>query len=304
MDAHASEIDTASIERAVAFARDAGTAQLVIVQGARVLADEAFSPEPVDVYAVQKGLVSVMVGMAEDRGLLGLSDPVSAHLGAGWTQLPPSAEQRLTIRAVLDMTTGVDDELQLLGTVGVTWRYDNMSYNYLKTVLETVTDLSLAELSEAWLFGPLGMGSTRWVERSVLRPDGRAITGLLSTARDIARFGTMVRRGGDGLAPQSYVGSLGRPGSEENPAWGLCWWNNDQPHHRLPRAESEVRIGPVVPGAPADTITARGAAENRLYVVPSLDLVVARTFAPVRGERPTPFDAGFWEALVGDEHSR
>ena len=297
MEAGSSQVGAASIERAVAFAREVGTAQLVIARGADLLADEAFSPEPTDVYAVQKGLVSVMFGMAQDRGLLDLDDPVSDHLGAGWTHLEASDEGRLTVRAVLDMTTGLDAELRPLGAVGVTWRYDNVSYNYLKTVLEVVTGLPLPELSRAWVFDPLGMGSTHWVERSVVRPDGKAITGLVSTARDLARFGTMVLRRGDGLVPPAYVASLGRPGSEDNPAWGLCWWNNDQAHHRLPRAEAEVRTGPVVPGAPADTITARGAAENRLFVVPSLDLVVARTFAPVAGERPDAFDAGFWAAL-------
>lgn len=95
------------------------------------------------------------------------------------------------------------------------------------------------------------------------------------------------------------VRSLARPGSEANPAWGLCWWNNDQPHHRLPRTESELQVGPVIPRAPADTIAARGAAENRLFVVPSLDLVIARTTAPVPGERPAPFDEPFWTRLLG-----
>ena len=105
--------------------------------------------------------------------------------------------------------------------------------------------------------------------------------------------------GGGGVAPADYVRSLGKPGSEANPAWGLCWWNNDQPHHRLPRRESELQAGPVIPGAPADTIAARGAAENRLFLVPSLDLVVARTTVPVPGERPVPFDEPFWTRLLG-----
>ena len=45
-------------------------------------------------------------------------------------------------------------------------------------------------------------------------------------------------------------------------------------------------------------IAARGAMENYLYVVPSLDLVVARTARPIkRGQGPTGFDRRFWEAL-------
>ena len=288
-----------SIADAVAFAAASGTAQLVIVRSGDVLADEVFEDRPVDVYAVQKGLVTVLVGIAEERGLLGLDDAVSDHLGPGWTHLPAHRESAVTIRAVLNMTTGLDDELRPLGEVGVTWRYDNISYNYLATLLEIVTGQTLADLSQSWLFGPLGMGSTQWVERAVFRPDGVAITGLESTARDLAGFGSMILAGSGGVAPPDYVRSLGTPGSEANPAWGLCWWNNDQPHHRLPRRESELQAGPVIPGAPADTIAARGAAENRLFVVPSLDLVVARTTVPVPGERPVPFDEPFWTRLLG-----
>ena len=294
------ELGERSLARALAIAAEAGTAQLVIACAGEVVVDEVYEPAPVDVYAVQKALVSVMFGSAEDRGLLGLDDPVSDYLGAGWTRLPPDSEAKLTIRAVLDMTTGVDAQLRPLGEVGVSWRYDNVSYNYLKTVLEIATDRSLNDLTEEWLCEPLGMDSTSWVDRAVLRPDGKPITGLWSTAGDLARFGAMVLAGGEGVATAGHVASLGRPGSEENPSWGLCWWNNDQGHHRLPRRESEVQPGPVMPEAPADTIAARGAMENRLYVVPSLDLVVARTAVPVgRGQRPVPFDRPFWKALAG-----
>lgn len=290
----------AVLERAVAFAAEAGTAQLMIVRDGEVVVDEVFVDDAVDVYAVQKGLVSVLFGIAQERGLLGLTDPVSDHLGIGWTQLSGDAESELRIESVLDMVTGVDAELRPLGEIGVTWRYDNVSYNYLKTVLEVVTGQPFDEICQAWLFDPLAMTSTRWVERPVHRPDGKAITGLMSTARDLTRFGSMVLRGGDGLAPQDYLRSLGRPGSDENPAWGRCWWNNDQTHHRLPRTESEVRQGHVIPGAPADTIAARGALENRLYVVRSLDMVVARTAAPPEaGRRPVAFDKPFWERLAG-----
>ncbi len=297
-----SDVDDAALVDAVAFAAESGTSQLVVMRGGEVLVDEVFEAEPVDVYAVQKGLVSVMVGIAEDRGLLSLDDPVSDHLGAGWTQLPTAAEAEVRVRTVLDMTTGMDDELRPRGQVGVSWRYDNISYNYLKLVLETVTGQSLREVSQAWLFDTLGMASTRWVDRRVLRPDGHPITGLVSTARDLAAFGAMVVRGGAGVAPSEHLASLGRPGSQENPSWGLCWWNNDQAHHRFPRRESEQRSGPVTPEAPPDMISVRGAMENCLHLVPSLELVVARTARAVdRGARPVPFDRRFFALLAGGE---
>ena len=295
-------LDDAALARAVDFAREADTAQLTIAHRGEVVVELADDPDPLDVFAVQKVLVSAMCAIAEDRDLLRLDDPVADHLGTGWTQLDPGAEQRLTIERVLDMTTGVDQELRPLGEVGVSWRYDNVSYNYLKTLLEIVSGRSMSELTEGWLLGPLGMTSTRWVERQVTRPDGRAITGMLSTSSDLARYGALVLAGGGDLVPAGHIARIGRPGSDENPSWGLCWWNNDQDHHRLPGSEGAVRPGPTVPAAPADLLLARGAMENRLYVVPSMELVVARTFRAVsRDQRPVRFDQPFWELLLGSD---
>ncbi|MEM9650681.1 MAG: serine hydrolase [Actinomycetota bacterium] len=291
--------DDGALNNAVALAATIGTAQLVIARTDKTLVECSFDPDPVDVYAVQKGLVSVLFCVAEAQGLLHLDDPVSAHLGPGWTELPAASEARLRIDTVLNMTTGMDDELRPLGEVGVTWRYNNIAYNYLKTVLESVTGRSMDEISKSWLFEPLGMTSSRWVDRQVMRPDGQPVTGLLSTAHDLARFGMMVLTGGGDVVPADHLRLLGRPGSVENPAWGLCWWNNDQAHHRLPRSPSEQRPGRITPEAPEDLIAARGAVENRLYLVPSLDLVVARTAKPVgRHARPEPFDRPFWQTLT------
>ncbi|MEM7092295.1 MAG: serine hydrolase [Actinomycetota bacterium] len=293
------EIGNASIAAAVDFAAEAQSAQLVIVRGADILVDQAWQPEPVDVFAVQKGLVSLLCGMAEGQGLLRLDDPVSALLGAGWTSLAEAAEQRLTIAAVLNMTTGMDDELAPLGEVGTSWRYNNVAYNYLKTALEAATGATLSEITRDWLLDPLGMASTRWVDREVMRPDGRPITALESTAADLVRFGAMVLGGGQEHVTAEYVDTLAQPGSEENPAWGRSWWNNGEHHHRLPRSESVNLPGPLIPEAPGDTILARGALENRLYIVPSLDLVIARTVTPSRSYEPVGFDRGFWSALLG-----
>lgn len=55
----------------------------------------------------------------------------------------------------------------------------------------------------------------------------------------------------------------------------------------------------MTPEAPADMIAARGALENYLFVVPSLDLVVARTARLVgEGRRPERFDGPIWSLLT------
>lgn len=289
---------TESVREAIAdLVTATSTAQFTLhVDGSRVLGLSP-SPDPVDVYAVQKGIVAVLVGMAEHRGLLSITDPVSDHLGAGWTAMEGTDEARVTIETVLTMTTGMDDRLGPLGRTNESWRYDNTSYNHLKRVLQRRSGLDLQQLSDEWLLGPLGMTDTRWVDRGRDLPDGTPITGLLSTAEDLAAFGAMVLDGGRGLVPEAHLATLARPGSAENPAWGRCWWNNSSPHHLLPRREEIQRRGPILPHGPDDLIAARGAAENFLHIVPSLDLVLARTSDRSPRAAPTNVESKLWELL-------
>ncbi len=275
-----------------------GTAQLVVVLGGERVYAEAFDPSPVDVFAVQKGLVALLFGIAAEAGLVDLDDPINHHLEPGWTRLGPSDEAMLTVRTLLSMTTGMSDDLSAEGVINRTWRYNNVAYNYLKKILCQHTDLTLNELTEQWLAAPLGMQATRWIEREQRLPDGRPLTGLASTADDQAMLGHLVLERGRDIVPAWFIEEMTRPGSEENPAWGLCWWNNRANRFMVPM-RSGTREGPIVPAAPDDLIAARGAGENGLYIVPSLDLIVARTAAPGAGAVRGSFERPLWELLCG-----
>jgi hypothetical protein len=100
--------------------------------------------------------------------------------------------------------------------------------------------------------------------------------------------------------PKYYIDQIAKPGSNENPAWGWCWWNNNQSSFRLPMREEKLIQGVPNPQAPADMISARGAFENILNVVPSMQLIVARTTKERTGmpTKPAPFERTFWELLT------
>ncbi len=294
----------AALDEAVAFARESGSAQLVVYEGDNCLLNEEFSPDPVDVYAVQKGLVALLIGKAQQDFLLETSDPVNHHLDPEWTGLGPWDEAKLTIETLLTMTTGMDDELKPLGEIGRSWRYNNTAYQYLKKILCQHTGLSLQALSEQWLLSPLGMQQTTWEDRAVTIPDGTPISGLMSTARDLAQIGRLVLgrgsfEGNKLLTEDFFFDQLVAPGSEENPAWGFLWWNNRGSHYPIPMREETVVQGPIIPSAPDDLIAARGALQNHLSVSPSLNLVVARTtLMPAKGKRPAGFEDQFWQLLM------
>jgi CubicO group peptidase (beta-lactamase class C family) len=278
----------------------------VILEGGRLAVNEAFGCKPDaagDVFAVQKGLFALLLGLAREEGVLDVDDPLSKHLPAGWTRLPEADEARLTVRHVLTMTTGMDDALEPEGEVGRTWRYNNAAYNYLKRILVGRTGRDLQSLTRTWLLDPLGMRHTRWVDRDGVLPDGRRISGLETSALDLARLGLLVladgRWGGASLLPDpAYRRGMLAPGSDANPAWCWLWWRNDQQRFMVPFRD-RVYEGVPIPEAPRDAVMAQGAGDNRLYVLPSAGRVVVRrgrrAFAP--GERRS-FDRELWNHLV------
>lgn len=294
-------LKTTTIDAIAALAEQSGSAQCCMVVDGETLIDLASQKNPVDVFAVQKGLLTLLLGVAEEQYLLETLDNVNHHLAPVWTQLSPWDEAKLSIETLLTMTTGMDDELAPLGEINKTWRYNNTAYQYLKEILCQQSDQSLQELTDAWLLGPLNMQSTRWIDRPQKLPNGRPFTGLLSTAADLARLGEFVlargKIGDRAVVADYFMSRMFESGSEENPAWGWGWWNNLSRHYLEPMREQTQKPGPIIADAPGDLVAARGAYGNYLYVVPSLKLVVARTCEP-QAEKPTiDFEKELWSLL-------
>jgi CubicO group peptidase (beta-lactamase class C family) len=94
------------------------------------------------------------------------------------------------------------------------------------------------------------------------------------TARNWARFGETIRLDGRGVLKPGQVKRLWEA-TAANPTYGLTWW--------LPTAGAGGAVGrALVEGLPNDVRMAAGAGGQRLYVIPSRELVVVRQ-APVRG---------------------
>ena len=82
--------------------------------------------------------------------------------------------------------------------------------------------------------------------------------------------------------------------SAANPRYGLGWWLNPGPEPD--DHDGRVHPGPI-PGAPRDLVMAAGAGDQRLYVIPSRGLVVARF-----GEEERFEDRAFLTRLFGASH--
>lgn len=310
--------DPARLEAALALAGDRSSTGVVILHRGRIMAERHWTlDEPSsghvngshprtaaghaveDVASVQKSVVAILVGMARTRGLLDLDDPVAAHV-PGWTAASAEQEAAVTIRHLLAMTTGLTPELAFEAAPGTIWRYNTPAYHHLLRIVADAAGRDANGVTGDWLTGPLGMADSRWEPR----PWARAAigTGFATTARDLARLGLLVlARGawqGETIVEDAdYLAEMLSPSQALNPSYGLLWWVNGQASALTWALPPQEAAGPLIPSAPADLVAAQGARDRKLYVVPSLELVVAR-LGDDGSTEASSFNDAFWWLLA------
>ncbi len=310
--------DVAGLEAAFAYAGEQRSSGLLVLYGGRILAErnweiekDSARPERYsrmvagrdnggraieDVASAQKSVVSFLAGIARANGLLDFDAPVERYLGAGWSKAPSAAEAAITVRHLMSMSSGLTVKLELEQPAGKTWRYNTNAYSKLIPVLEKVSGLSIADITTAWLTSPIGMADSHWAPRQWVEADADAnAIGFATTTRDLGRFGILVLAGGhwrqeDLLGDPGYFEQAWSPSQPHNRSYGLLWWLNSEPA-RPARAAEARRLAPA---APHDMVAAQGALGRKLYVVPSLGLVVVRL-----GDEPaSDFNDQLWRRLV------
>jgi CubicO group peptidase (beta-lactamase class C family) len=252
-----------------------------------------------DVASQQKSFVSILVGVAIDKGMLDIEKPVSHYVGAGWSKATPEQEAAIKVRNLLEMNSGLKENLTFDAPAGTRFFYNTPAYAVVKRVLESAAKQPLDTLTHLWLTQPLGMKDTAWRKRPNALADSGNPTGLVTTPHDIARMGRLVLDGGaapDGkrvISKQQFDAMFMR--TSTNPSYGRLWWLNGADYTVASGAGAPRREGQFIASGPRDMVAAMGAQDRKLYVVPSLKLIVVRTgqAAPDRD-----FDDKLWKLLT------
>jgi len=250
-----------------------------------------------DVASQQKSFIAILAGVAVDKGLLDMSKPVSAFAGAGWSKAKPDQEARITVRNLMEMNSGLKENLTFETTPDSKFFYNTPAYAIMKPVLEGASKQKLDELTRLWLTEPAGMKDTSWRKRPAVFADVGNPTGLVTTPRDIAIMGQLVLDGGVAangkrVISQAQLDAMFKR-STTNRAYGRLWWLNGA--IGTPGAAASTPDGELIPSAPDDLVAALGAQDRKLFVVPSLELIVVRT------GQATPdrdFNQQLWQRLM------
>jgi len=289
-------MDASGIEDALQYAGDHNSTGVVVVRGGRIVAERywngwtAETTEPI--FSSSKSLTSTLIGMAiEDRKIKGLSQSASDFVPS-WKGTPKAA---ITIRHMLTMTSGIrvgsanvspdvdafeaTAALPLDHAPGEVWAYNTPIYRMLVHIIEIASGQSIDAFTERKLSGPIGMGASKWDCEPA--PNGRTnCTWYRSNLRDMSRFGLLILRNGKWedrqLVSAAFLKEATNTSQKLNESYGYLWWLNGKASYRLPSGVGGVVPGMLWPDCPPDTFAALGAMDKKIYVVPSLDLVVSR----------------------------
>ena len=100
-----------------------------------------------DVASAQKSFIAILTGIAIDKGLLDIAKPVSAYIGPGWSKASPDEEQRISVRNLLEMNSGLTEPLAYAAPAGTKFFYNTPAYAIMKLVLEKASAQKLDDLT-------------------------------------------------------------------------------------------------------------------------------------------------------------
>jgi len=297
----ADEITADHFANAAAYSRSHGGEALRVEQNGHA-AYEDYAPgfsasTPHKIYSGTKIFVAVTALIAMQDGLLTLDEPASKTL----TEWQGDRRRTITLNQLLSHTSGLDPDgdlinpahdqmaaavkVRLIDPPGARFHYGAVGYQAFGEILRRKLrplDRSVEGYMKDKLFEPLDIDIADWKHDDAGNPLLHA--GLSLSAREWAKFGEFIIRNDIPGQENQLIGneplSLLFTGHKANPAYGIGFWLNRPPP--VPRLQRISELQPAIdgnqlyPGGPKDLVASIGTGKQRLYIIPSLNLVVVR----------------------------
>ncbi|NER83442.1 MAG: serine hydrolase [Leptolyngbya sp. SIO1D8] len=301
-------IPTDALQRVSDYAQKRNSTGLLVMHRGEIVLEEYWqgydASSVFNAMSMSKTIVGLLVGNAIADGAIDtINDPVAQYIPE-WGQ---DERANITLRDLIYMQSGLRNERETdspasdlvqmyVGSdvAGValnipsvmpssqTFEYNNVNSQVLALLLQRATGISYADYLSTQLWQPLGASDASvWLDR----PQGNAksFCCLFATIRDWARVGQMLlqqgRVGQTQVIPAEWIQQMLTPSPLE-PTFGAHIWikarTPDYPN--VDQAATEAFLA-------TDTFYLDGRDLQRVYVIPSQELVVVRM-----GEWPETWD--------------
>jgi len=281
--------NVSSLNDLYTFLETNNTKGFIILKNGRIAVEKYFGTFTADSLwywaSAGKTLSAYLIGIAQQEGLININNSSRQYLGAGWSSLTTAQENAITVKHHLTMTTGVEDDqsgsdctdpacFTYKAIPGARWSYNNAAYYKLIDVVERATGKTYNSYTTEKLYSKIGMNGF-WLP-------GVGGNGKIhySSTRSMAKFGLLMLNKGNWngtsvLNDQNYISEMISTSQTINQSYGYLTWLNGKPGNMLPGTQLNFN-GSIIPNAPADLYAALGKNDQKIYVVPSQNIVVIR----------------------------
>lgn len=299
--------DETQLQAAFDYAGTKNTYGLIVLQHGKIVKEQYWNNWTKDtkyyLASAGKSVVGFVAGIAQQDRVININNKTSQYLGTGWTSLPLAKENLITVKKQLTMTTGLDDAvadpdcmtpacLVYKADAGTRWAYHNAPFRLMQDLLSAASGQTWNAYCKAKLFDKIGISGAFWLNYV-----------MYCTTRDAARFGSLILRKGewDGdqlLTDQNYFTAMTTTSQSLNLSYGYLWWLNGKASCMVPQSQAIIPTS-LASNAPADMFMALGKDDKKIYVVPSLDVVVVRLGDDAGSSSlgPGSFDNELWAKL-------
>ena len=282
---------------------------ILVYQGRALRLEEYFygydRNQPHQMRSFTKSVIALLAGAAVDRGKLRADEPVLGRLGYSAYANPDPRKGRITLLDLLSNRSGLpcndhdaespgnerklyetDDwvkaffDLPMTADPGAEALYCSGGFFAAGRVIERAVGKPLPEFAEEVLFGPLGMRPTERKWSFNLDLSGRNEFGQIHLRpRDMLKLGLLIQQRGEwsgrGILSASWVDdAVARQTRVDDSDYGLGIWHR---WYGVKTATGERRV---------DTVMLSGNGGQKVYLVPSLDLIAVFTGGSFNAESP------------------
>lgn len=299
-----------AIAQLVDYAKQVDSFSLIVHHGQGIQFEaywREFGPDDAtETLSMAKSVLGLTFGFAVEDGSIGsIDDPVTDYL----VEWEGTDKESLTIRHVLQMASGLEHfrfdyrllqnpynkairlfigpdmenailRFDLTAAPGTEFNYNSANTQLLMLILERATGRAYADYVSEKLWRPLGAKpATLWMDRAGGMPKAYAF--FQARPRDWLRIGLAIKNKGvvDGrqVIPAEWLDAMFTP-SPNNPKYGLQAWIGS-PHvtERFYNRNTPFGVKQAEPFPADDVVFFDGGGGQRVYVVPSADLVIVRT---------------------------
>lgn len=297
-------------KKAAAYSAKSQGYAVLILEGDKIVFEEYQNGHtgetPSHLFSGTKSFAGIMALAAVEDGIIHLDEKIADTLTE--FQADPNKSQ-ITVRQLLNFTSGIKQDFFRLSADGMVLLEEQRVKNKYEYAMRLPSSYPPGEKyeygsSHLMIFGEfmqrkLKENPLKYLERRIFKPlrfryagwytdtqkNPAFPYGAWTTAREWAKFGMFLQA--DGSFENKQILGKGKiqeclKGSKAMPAYGLTFWlNNEVPPEQqddlIPQLKSPAKKGRVLyPEGSQDLYAAAGHNGNRLYIIPSKNLVIVR----------------------------